>query len=90
MKYQLNQDEQTIFTYKAAHYAYPKGRGGGYQYLARALIKRYNKTTGEIDLDEAIIERIWKYTRPKYGSGGFQDTFLVPVFRRILKMDEPI
>jgi hypothetical protein len=93
MKYQLNKDELAVFHDKAPHYAYPKGRGGGYQIVARKLLEVVT-VTGQVDLGvrmkngDILENRIRQYAT-HYRQGGFQDTFLRPVFRRVLNLEEP-
>ena len=57
---------------------------GGFQNLARTLHGLVDKCTGELVLDDILIARIIKYSE-NYKRGGFQDSFLRPVFGRFFE-----
>jgi hypothetical protein len=79
MKIKLNQHELAILI----DYGSRSNGTGGFQGLTKALYNRVNKSTGELDLDEKLKERIFRYST-RYRKGGFQDSFLRPVFARTL------
>ena len=81
MTIQLNKDELAVLIRFGTRAYFT----GGFQNLVKALYSRVNKVTGEIELEPVILERLLRYSK-KYGRGGFQDTFLRPVFRRSLKL----
>jgi hypothetical protein len=59
---------------------------GGFQYLIKALYARLDRGTGELDLDDnLLLGRAIRYAIC-YGPGGFQDSFLRPLFRRTLTL----
>ena len=58
---------------------------GGFQGLTRKLYDRVNKITGELELDDVLLARIIRYAT-SCRQGGFQDSFLRPVFRRTLNL----
>ena len=80
-KIKLNADELTIL------FGYGKraNGSGGFQYLTRLLCARINRSTGELNLTDKQLGRCVRYML-SYGRGGFQDSFLRPVFRRVLKL----
>lgn len=55
---------------------------GGWQSLIDRLQRTVNVTTGEIDLDDGVIERIGRYAF-SYGNGGWEGT-LKAIFSRTL------
>ena len=81
MKVILNREELAILI----DYGSRANKSGGFQNLARALYHRVNKVSGELELDDVLLARIMRYSK-NYRQGGFQDSFLRPVFRRTLKL----
>lgn len=81
MKIQLNKEELAILI----DYGSRANKSGGFQNLTRALFQRVNKQTGELELDDVLLARVMRYAT-HYRQGGFQDSFLRPVFRRTLKL----
>lgn len=81
MKIKLNQQELA----KLIDYGSRSNGSGGFQGLTRALYNKVNKETGELDLDDVLLARVMRYAK-NYRQGGFQDSFLRPVFRRTLKL----
>jgi hypothetical protein len=80
-KIQLNKYELAILI----DYGVRRNTTGGFQSLVKALYNRVNKVTGELELDAVLLERIKRYAT-KYKQGGFQDSFLKPVFGRTLNL----
>lgn len=81
MKIQLNKNELAVLV----DYGTRRNGSGGFQSLTKALYNRVNKVTGDIELDPVLLERVMRYAK-KYRQGGFQDTFLRPVFGRSLRL----
>jgi len=81
MKVTLNREELAILI----DYGSRANKSGGFQNLARTLYNRVNKMNGELELDDVLLARIMRYSK-NYRQGGFQDSFLRPVFRRTLKL----
>lgn len=77
----LNKEELAILM----DYGRRPNRSGGFQGLTKKLYDRVNKITGELELDDVLLGRIMRYAK-NYRQGGFQDSFLRPVFRRTLKL----
>jgi hypothetical protein len=81
MKIKLNEKELAILL----DYGRRANKSGGFQNLARTLYNRVDAITGELELDDVLLARIVRYSK-NYRHGGFQDTFLRPVFRRTLNL----
>jgi hypothetical protein len=80
-KIKINAEELAILF----DYGVRSNGSGGFQYLTRLLCALVNKATGELDLTDKQLGRCVRYMI-NYGRGGFQDSFLRPVFRRVLKL----
>jgi len=83
MKIQLNKEEQEILIkyYKAVLRV---GRSGGFQGLTKLIYRKTSKS-GEMELTDEELGRCVRYMI-SYGPGGFQDSFLRRVFRRVLRL----
>jgi len=77
----LNKEELAVLI----DYGMRPNRSGGFQGLTKALYERVNKVTGELEITDELLGRSMRYMI-SYGRGGFQDSFLRPVFRRLLKL----
>ena len=83
MKIQLNKDELAVLM--KYHEAVQRvGRSGGFQGLTK-LIHRQTSESGEMELTDEELGRCVRYMI-SYGPGGFQDSFLRRVFRRVLRL----
>ena len=83
MKIQLNKDELELLNkyYKAVLRV---GRSGGFQGLTKMIYQRTSQS-GEMELTDEELGRCVRYII-SYGPGGFQDSFLRRVFRRVLRL----
>lgn len=83
MKIQLNKDELATLTryYEAVKRV---GRSGGFQGLTK-LVYQKTSLSGEMELTDEELGRCVRYMI-SYGPGGFQDSFLRRVFRRVLRL----
>jgi hypothetical protein len=84
MKLQLYKDELALLI-KYHRDVERVGRSGGFQGLTRLVYNNTNIETGEMELSDDQLGRCLRYMI-SYGAGGFQDSFLRPVFRRLLKL----
>lgn len=84
MKIQLNANELAVLI-KYRHDVERVGRSGGFQGLTKLIFACTDTDTGEIDLTDEQLGKCIRYMI-SYGHGGFQDSFLRPVFRRVLKL----
>jgi hypothetical protein len=79
MKIILNKAELAVLV----DYGQRRNLTGGFQILTKTLYTRVAPASGELELNEVLAERIVRYMT-EYKQGGFQDSFLQPVFRRHL------
>ena len=83
MKIQLSDTEREILK-KYYDAVIRVGRSGGFQGLTIMIYEATN-ATGELELTDAQLGRVVRYII-SYGPGGFQDSFLRRVFRRVLRL----